>query len=268
MRRIFCHPVFSYATIAGMNSQNSSTIQFQRATLETCEQAEGLVVVIDVLRAFSTAAYAFGAGAAEILLAGSIEEALALRQRFPEALLMGEMGGRPVAGFDFSNSPAGLVGHDLSGRRLIQRTSAGTQGVVRSRRADEMLAGSLLVASATARCIQKAGPASVTFVVTGANAAGWGDEMVTNDSLWGDEDAALADYLEAVLSGLRPETAPYLQRVWDSPSGRIFTNPALPEFPAEDVGLCAQIDRFDFCLRIRREDDLLVMRPEASQGGS
>ena len=33
------------------------------ATLESCHDATGTVVVIDVLRAFTTAAYAFAAGA-------------------------------------------------------------------------------------------------------------------------------------------------------------------------------------------------------------
>ena len=38
----------------------------QRATLQNCHTAAGTVVVIDVLRAFTTAAYAFDAGAEDI----------------------------------------------------------------------------------------------------------------------------------------------------------------------------------------------------------
>ena len=41
----------------------------------------GAVVVVDVIRAFSTAAYAFGAGAAEIFLVDTVEEALVLARR-------------------------------------------------------------------------------------------------------------------------------------------------------------------------------------------
>ena len=47
------------------------------------------VVVIDVWRSFTTAAYAFAAGACEILITGSVEEAMSLRVRFPQAVLMG-----------------------------------------------------------------------------------------------------------------------------------------------------------------------------------
>ena len=43
----------------------------------------GPVVVIDVIRAFTTAAYAFGAGAAEIYLVGDVQEALAFKGGAP-----------------------------------------------------------------------------------------------------------------------------------------------------------------------------------------
>jgi 2-phosphosulfolactate phosphatase len=59
-------------------------LEIQRATLDTCAQATGTVVVIDVLRAFTTAAYAFAAGAADITLVGATEEAFALRERNPD----------------------------------------------------------------------------------------------------------------------------------------------------------------------------------------
>ena len=41
-------------------------MKFNYTSLETCHTASGLVVVIDVLRAFSNAAYAFSRGAKEI----------------------------------------------------------------------------------------------------------------------------------------------------------------------------------------------------------
>jgi 2-phosphosulfolactate phosphatase len=236
-------------------------MKFKRATLQNCGEAVGTVVVIDVLRAFSTAAYAFGSGATKIILAGTVDEALALRERFPGSLLMGEVGGLPLGDFDFSNSPSGLAGVDLKGKRMIQRTSAGTQGVVLSTNAERLLAGSLLVASATAGYISKAGIDEVTFVITGANAAGWGDDIATADDRWGDEDAACADYIEALLLGRTPDPGPYLKRVRESPAGQIFSNPELSRFPAEDVEYCTRLDAFSFVLSIQRENGLLIMSP-------
>jgi 2-phosphosulfolactate phosphatase len=73
-------------------------LEIHRATLDTCAQATGTVVVIDVLRAFTTAAFAFAAGAADITLVGAIEEAFALRERNPDLLLAGEVYGLPIEG--------------------------------------------------------------------------------------------------------------------------------------------------------------------------
>ncbi len=214
------------------------------ATLDTCAEARGVVVVIDVVRAFSTAAYAFGAGADRILLAGTVEEALALRERTPGSLAAGEVGGLPVEQFDLWNSPSQMMQLDLSGRTLIQRTSAGTQGVVRSLRAEHLLAGSFVVAGATVRAIRRLAPRSVTFVVTGTRPI---------DPRFGNEDRACAEYMAALLGS--PEdgqvkSADYLG--WQEEFFAIRSRDRLPEaleaqFMA-DVELCRQVDRFPFAM--------------------
>jgi len=212
------------------------------------EIADRTVVVIDVLRAFTTAAFALAAGASEIVLAGGVDEALALRERFPGALVMGEVQGLRVPGFDFGNSPSELVGRDLDGRRLIQRTSAGTQGMVRSLRAEPLLAASFVCAGATARYLRRAAPDCVTFVITGI--------YPDRD---GDEDAACADYIAALLSGESPDPSPFLRRVRESDSGKLFADPTHHEFSAEDLDACTDLDRFDFAMLAERRDGLLVM---------
>ena len=229
-------------------------MEFKRLSLRTCTEASGTVIVVDVIRAFTVAAYAFAAGAQDILLVGTEEEALALRNRFPGAWAMGEVDGLKPDRFDLGNSPAALVGHDLSGRRLIQRTSAGTQGVVcSSSYTDTLLACSLCCASATARYVQRCSPETVSFVITGIYAG-----AEEND---GNEDLACADYIEALLGGKTPDTRPVVQRVLDSTVARMFHDPARPEFPAADLAYCVDVDQFDFAMRVVRQDDLLVMKP-------
>jgi 2-phosphosulfolactate phosphatase len=225
-------------------------MEINQATLDTCHTATSAVVAIDVIRAFTTAAYAFAAGARDIILVGTVEEALALRQRFRGALVMGEVDGLRVAEFDFDNSPSELAGLDLSGRRLIHRTSAGTQGVVRSTKAELLLASSFVCAGATARYLRQQAPETITFVITGI--------IYGRD---GDEDRACADYLSALLQGEKPDPAPFIQRVYESTAGRIFTDPAQTEYSPEDLERCVEIDRFDFALRVERRDGLLVMEP-------
>jgi 2-phosphosulfolactate phosphatase len=173
---------------------------------------------------------------------------------------MGEVNGLKPDDFDLGNSPSALAGLDLSGRRLIQRTTAGTQGVVRvagrgpALGGDVLLPCSLCVAGATARAIQRLAPERVTFVITGARP---GDSVHT-----GDEDAACADYVEALLRGETPDRKAIVRRVLDTPNGRAFLDPARPELPAADMDDCTAIDRFDFYLRVRRQEGLLVMTPE------
>lgn len=230
-------------------------MQFQRLSLDESAQAKGTVIVIDVLRAFTSACYAFGAGAKEIHLVSQVEEAFALRERYPGALLMGEVGGGPIPGFDFSNSPAHYIDRDLSGKRLIQRTSNGTQGVIRATLADTTLAASFVCAGATAAYLRQRAPALVTFVITA-----WNDHAT--DPLAGDEDAACADYIEALLTQEKLDPAPYLDRVANSLTGRLFQSNTRPEYPATDLPYCLQLDRFNFVLCVqRRTDGQLVMQP-------
>jgi 2-phosphosulfolactate phosphatase len=227
-------------------------MRIHTATLETCAEARGVVVIIDVIRAFTTAAFALAAGAPEIVPVGAVAEARALRERWPEALLMGEVGGLPPAGFDYGNSPSALVGLDLSGRRLIQRTGAGTQGLVRSRNAEVLLASSFVCAGATIRYLRALGAATVTLVPTDTHG----------------EDRALAEYLTAALPGPAPDPAPYLERVRAAGLTRIQAGPddqhwpewAVRQFLA-DLDLCVALDRFDFTLRGQRRDGSLVLAP-------
>jgi 2-phosphosulfolactate phosphatase len=225
-------------------------VRFKRATLDACSEATGTVVVIDVLRAFTCAAFAFAAGAKEIILFQETAEAFALQRKVPGVLLMGEVDGFPIEGFDYGNSPSALINLDLTGHRLIQRTSLGTSGVVRSTRADMILTSSFCCAKATANYILDRAPDTVTFVITGLGENGMGDE-----------DVACADYLEALLQGHQPAPEPFLSRVRESVVGQLLLNPSYPELPAEDLPCCTNLDRFDFAMRVRRKSSLLVMKP-------
>ncbi|MCA9932989.1 MAG: 2-phosphosulfolactate phosphatase [Ardenticatenaceae bacterium] len=225
-------------------------MNFKRTTLDNCaDEATGLVVVIDVLRAFTTAAFALAGGAERLLLVSEVDEALALRQRFPNALVMGEVRGIKPDSFDFGNSPAEIALADVAGRPFIQRTSAGTLGVVRSQKADILLTASFPVAEATVQAIQRWRPHTVSFVITGIF-----------PGRAGAEDIALADYLELRLRGERPSPAPFLQRVHESDSGRIFANPARPDHPVIDLDYATALDRFDFALRVTRENGLHILQ--------
>ena len=223
-------------------------MEFHHASLETCAEATGVVVVIDVLRAFSTAAYAFAAGVEDITLVSTIEQALDWKDKIAGSLTMGEVDGLPIPGFDFGNSPPQFDGLNLAGKHLVQRTTSGTQGVVRSKEADVLLSASFCTVGATARYISDYSPEEVTFVNTGLRPGGWGDE-----------DAACADYFSQLLEGRNPSYSPYLQQVRESPPGGLFLDAEKIEFDYQDLEYCVAINRINFAMPVRKEDRRLII---------
>ena len=75
-------------------------------SIAECDQVHGTAVVIDVLRAFSTAAWAFHLGVERIVLTADLDDALRIKASIPRALAMKDA--RPMDGFELSNSPVEL----------------------------------------------------------------------------------------------------------------------------------------------------------------
>src|ERR1700674_4474220 len=169
--------------------------------LEGAARASGTVAVIDVFRAFTTAAVALARGASRIVMVASVEEALALRDNGVGEICMGEVRGRRPPGFDFGNSPFELSRANVAGMTIIQRTSAGTQGIVAAKHAERLYAASLVTANATARALLHGSPDRITLVAMGNNA-----EVRT------DEDELCAIHLRNLLEG-RPSDAEAVRRV-------------------------------------------------------
>lgn len=175
-----------------------------------------------------------------------MDEAFALRERFPGALIMGEVHGRRVPGFDFGNSTTAIARADLAGRRLIQRTSAGTQGVVAARGADAVVLGSFVCAGAIVRHVGRVQPADVSLVAMGMR----GERPAA-------EDEACADLLEARLAGRPVDTATMLHDLVHGGAGARFEEDS-EDFPRSDVDHCLRLDAFDFVMRVAEDDGLLI----------
>jgi len=208
------------------------------------------IVVIDVLRSFTTAAVALAGGASAIYPVEGLAAAATLSRNLPGAVSVGAVGGGdPVDGFDFGNSPAQLLSADVRNRPVVMSTAAGVRGLQRFHRARNLFAASLVCAQATARAIRTVGAEEVCFIITG--------EWVDRD---GDEDIACADYLEVLLRGEKPEPEPFSRRVRDSDFGRRFRSASWPNLPVADLELCAQADRYDFAMPVIRDDGHLLIR--------
>jgi 2-phosphosulfolactate phosphatase len=220
-------------------------MRIERVAGDRAEEARGVVIVIDVIRAFSVAAYAFAGGARELWLVREVEHALALREvAGPDALLIGEVGGKLIPGFDHNNSPSRMAQADVRGRILIQRTGAGTRGAVGASNASHVLLAALVNARATARlAAQLAGEGEIGLRPT---ATYWERPVDVPN-----EDEVCARYIEALLRG-EPDAlagvAPGMERL--RAAGRFDEFAASSgDMPAEDVPAFSATDRFDFAMR-------------------
>ena len=217
--------------------------------LQGAREATGTTIIIDVFRAFTTAAVAFDRGATQIILVAEVEEALALRRQGVGDLCMGEVDGRKPAGFDFGNSPYEVSQAELGGKTLIQSTRAGTVGVAAATAVEALYLGSFVIAAATARAVLQSAPPLITIVAMGHAARQRTDE---------DEQCAL--YLRNLLQGRRPDPEAVRKLVLVGQEAQKYDDPTQPQFHPQDRELALSIDRYPFAIRVLREDGLLVAR--------
>jgi 2-phosphosulfolactate phosphatase len=216
--------------------------KFHYYSLAEASNTHGVVVVIDVLRAFTTAAYALANGVCPICPVGEVEEALHYKRENEAYLLMGEVDGYKPPSFDFSNSPDEICHADLSGKTLIHRSSAGTQGLILAENAVQLLAASFVVAGATASFIRELNPDDVAFVVTG-----------TYRGRDGDEDRCCGEYIETLVRGQDVDSKPFLDRIGTSTVGKHFLQGKAAYILKKDYELSLRVNTFHFCLPVHRE---------------
>ncbi len=212
-------------------------------------EARGTVVIIDVFRAFTTAAVAFSKGAEKIVLVAEVEEALDLRAQSVGDICMGEVDGKRPEGFDLGNSPYEMLEADVAGKTLIQSTRAGTVGMSAAKNASQIYAGSFAIADATVKAILHDNPELVTIVAMGLEA-----------KVHADEDEQCALYLRNLLQGRKPDFDAVRALVLAGEEAQKYADQAQPQYHPEDRDMALQIDSVDFAIRVGREDGLLVAR--------
>ena len=218
--------------------------------IDGARQADGLTVIIDVFRAFSMECWIYALGAKEIRPVGSIEDTFAWRERDPGCILVGERRGKKIDGCDLGNSPSSIAPEMIRGKRIIHTTSAGTQGIVNAVHASEIITGSFVNARAIAEYIREKSPEKVSLVCMGKA----GLEPA-------EEDELCAVYLQSLLTGQElPDIDSRLKSLVRG-GGRNFFDPAQQEvYPEKDFWMCIDRNRFDFVLRIEKDQDGLVSR--------
>ncbi|MFF8196321.1 2-phosphosulfolactate phosphatase [Streptomyces bobili] len=211
-------------------------------------ETPSVAVVVDVMRAFTVAAWAFAQGAEKIVLAESLDKALALKARHPDWMTLKD--GPPAPGFDTVNSPGLLRTMDVGGRTVVQKTTAGTVGALAVKESSLVLCASFVVAEATARLLRTRMSDSVTFVVTGEEGRA-------------DEDLACAQYIARRVTETGTDAAAFLRRAADSRAAAELAEGVRQGVHPDDVALCLEVDRFPFAMVATLEGSLMVLRPHA-----
>ncbi len=227
--------------------------------LRGAAEAEGVVIVIDVFRAFTVASLAVKRGASAIYPVAEIEDAIKLSKEISDSVLIGERHGKKLEGFDFGNSPTEISTADISGKPIVHTTHAGTRGLwavaENTRHVTHIFAASFANASATISAVLATNPSTVSIVPLG-----WAGEKPTM------EDSLCAQYLAAHLTV--PDEAPTWtqddleRRLKNATSSSRFFDPDQPWAPESDFHHCCEIDRASHALLTEQlNNSLLRLQP-------
>ncbi|MGG4094504.1 2-phosphosulfolactate phosphatase [Paenibacillus lautus] len=212
-------------------------IQGHHHTLE----ASHINVVIDVIRAFTVAHYAFINGVQGIILAGTLDDALRLKKIDPDFLLAGEIQGLPIPGFELDNSPVRLHNLDLRKKFLIQKTTNGVTATLNALSTEHLFVTGFTNAKTTAEFIKR-------------NLLKKDDDMIINliaSHPSGDDDLACAQYISEILQDTnRISAEETIERIRKSKAAEKFYDNEKPEFLQEDISFCIQELPSDFVMKV------------------
>lgn len=212
--------------------------------VEGARKARGLTVIIDVFRAFSVACYIIDGGAANLIVTGSPQQAFELRKKYRNSLLAGERNERKIDGFDLGNSPTEILSTPVEGKTVILTTTAGTHGLVNASRAETIVTGSLVNATAVAEYIKHLNPAHVSLVAMGYRA-----------QTSAEEDLLCARFISDRLQGKETRFEKHISDLKNSSGKRFFLQKNFDFSPPTDFFLCTMTDRFNFVLRAEKMDE-------------
>ena len=227
-------------------SRYSKGMDFRLHTIYNANEAKGLVVVIDVLRACTTMCYVFQNGAKIIFPVTEVDDAFHLKKEMPEALLLGERYGLPIEGFDFPNAPSQIQKTDFSNKKIIMTTSAGTRGITAATGADEIITGSFVNAGAIASYITHKQTPLVSFICT---------DIYGFDH----EDYLCASYIQSILEENPRNFNIMKQYLIDTPHSDGFIHNPLTPYAPKDFELCLQTNVFPFVIKAEKTNQRMQL---------
>ena len=203
------------------------------------------VIVIDVIRAFTVAHLAFLQDIEKIHLVSEPDQAYTLKEENPDYLLMGEVGGYAISGFDYDNSPVRIADTDLKGRTLVQRTTNGVQAVLNNLGPNWLMATGLIGAQATAKFVRSlidAGEVETVRVIASHPES--------------DDDLACGEYIVDLISeNNKMHLDQVRERIRSSAAAQKFYDLGQSQFEIEQLEHCLRSESHDFVMSVTVEEN-------------
>lgn len=212
--------------------------------VEGAKNATEITVIIDVFRASTVEAYLINNNTNKLIPVADMEIAYDYKKKDSSCILIGERQGKKLPGFDYGNSPSQIKNIDFSGKTVIHTTSAGTQGIANATNSSEILIGSLVNAEATAKYIKSKGSSEVSIVCMGLEA-----------KYQTEEDNLCAYYIKSLLENNLIELENSIQKLKTTSGKKFFDKDQQEVFPEQDFYLCTEVNRFDFALKVEKDDN-------------
>lgn len=206
------------------------------------------VVVIDVIRAFTTACYAYSRQPKVIYPVAGISDAKAWKKKDRSVILVGERFGISIPGFDYNNSPSQMELADIHGKTVVMTTTAGTRGLHNAPPGAHVITGSFVNSGAITAYIQKENPPRVTF-------------LCTDDRYYDSEDFLCASFIKSRLEGKPLTFSSIRAHIRRHPATKMFLEAPLIPTSRRDFALCMEIDVFPFVLkRVNKKSHMALVK--------
>lgn len=232
--------------------------------LTPIDRVPDCAVVIDVLRATTTIASAFNAGAEAVQAFSDLELLMKTSAQWPadKRLRAGERGGKQVEGCDLGNSPRACLPERFGGRRVFMSTTNGTRALERVQSAPTLITAALVNRQRVVQYLLDTEPDIVWLV-----GSGWEGAYSLEDTVCA---GAIAHLLQAKMGQSLMNLAGNDELIaawtlfahWDDRLLELLQNASHGQRlqrlnNLEDLQFCAQLDTLNV-LPIQREPGILV----------
>ena len=164
-------------------------LTYYHAASDVPENKSEIAVVIDVLRATTTIAWALrnGADSIEVFADLDLLREKALKWAPEKRVMLAERGGKKISGFDLGNSPLTVTKNIVKGKRLFMSTTNGTKSIQKVENSKFLFPMALTNRKAVADRIISLNKRNILIL-----GSGWEGKYSLEDSL---AAGALVDYL-------------------------------------------------------------------------